>query len=556
MLLPLAASATQLAYPPRLTVWEMLFGPPPDGQRHATTGAATSQAGADAPLPEGGVTITPSAALSASGNLCDPGAPPTAEPPLAAATEEDVLKKLLCPYMDSPASSASSAATRQPNRSRAPAAASVAAGKARGFGRVFVTTEPADARVRLLHREEAFAQGMALPQGTYVLEAQREGYAPVRREIQLQAGQDVSCTLELAEAPKAGKLFVRTKPEGATVRVVNIKPVFSQGMALAPGTYHLDAFLDGYHTAAATVHLEAGEEQTVTIELAPAGPQGRLFVQTAPAGAYVRILDIAPRFRQGMQLEGGTYTLSATLPGHDSVTMQADVRPGQDTTVTMQLPETPAPGVLYVDGLPAGGQVRVMSVRPAFTQGMPLRPGAHPLEIALPGRPLLRHTVEIASGQPARVLIPALLAAQRATPRRTVKKDTSHAAPEPLQPSGQSPPAPTGGTGTAFAAPPASPHATEISPEAALATATTASGGRLFVQTEPGDADIRIIHQSWNIPAPYAEGMLLPEGMYGVSVFKDGYAPVLERVQVLAGKSTRLRLDLKGPAHEAAALHP
>jgi len=37
-----------------------------------------------------------------------------------------------------------------------------------------------------------------------------------------------------AQTSTDGRLFIRTAPEGARIRILNIKPKFNQGMLLAP----------------------------------------------------------------------------------------------------------------------------------------------------------------------------------------------------------------------------------------------------------------------------------------------------------------------------------
>ena len=43
-----------------------------------------------------------------------------------------------------------------------------------------------------------------------------------------------------AKPVQASKLYIQTDPADASIRVLNIKPKFSQGMALDPGRYHIE----------------------------------------------------------------------------------------------------------------------------------------------------------------------------------------------------------------------------------------------------------------------------------------------------------------------------
>ena len=67
--------------------------------------------------------------------------------------------------------------------------------------------------------------------------------------------------------PKPARLFVETTPESARVRVLNIAPVFFQGMALEPGRYHLEVSAEGFNTEKRWVPLSAGEDGKISIRL-------------------------------------------------------------------------------------------------------------------------------------------------------------------------------------------------------------------------------------------------------------------------------------------------
>jgi hypothetical protein len=64
-----------------------------------------------------------------------------------------------------------------------------------------------------------------------------------------------------------GKLFVDTVPSGARIRLLNIRPVFHQGMELGPGSYHVEVSKQGYKTDKKWVKLESGEEKRLEFRL-------------------------------------------------------------------------------------------------------------------------------------------------------------------------------------------------------------------------------------------------------------------------------------------------
>lgn len=71
------------------------------------------------------------------------------------------------------------------------------------------------------------------------------------------------------------KLFVDTQPASTRIRLLNIKPKFSQGMELEPGRYHLEVSAPGYRQDKRWIELDDNEEKTITIQLAKAQTQFR-----------------------------------------------------------------------------------------------------------------------------------------------------------------------------------------------------------------------------------------------------------------------------------------
>ncbi|MGD9010512.1 MAG: SUMF1/EgtB/PvdO family nonheme iron enzyme [Desulfobacteraceae bacterium] len=63
------------------------------------------------------------------------------------------------------------------------------------------------------------------------------------------------------------RLFVNAQPVPDTIRILNIKPRFRQGIELEPGRYHLEISADGFETAERWINLAAGEDRTETIKL-------------------------------------------------------------------------------------------------------------------------------------------------------------------------------------------------------------------------------------------------------------------------------------------------
>jgi len=82
---------------------------------------------------------------------------------------------------------------------------------------------------------------------------------------------------EQQRLPVKSRLFVNTEPEHAvkkTVRILNIKQSFYQGMELEPGRYHVEVSALGCETKKKWVKLAAGEDKQITIRLKRLSPRG------------------------------------------------------------------------------------------------------------------------------------------------------------------------------------------------------------------------------------------------------------------------------------------
>ncbi|MEA3410143.1 MAG: caspase family protein [Pseudomonadota bacterium] len=81
---------------------------------------------------------------------------------------------------------------------------------------------------------------------------------------------------------------------------------------------------------------------------------GQLFVDAEPKDARVRVLNINPRFSQGMLLEPGFYHVEVSAPGYDALRDWVELAPGENKTVRTRLTgeySAPAPATTSVSSL-------------------------------------------------------------------------------------------------------------------------------------------------------------------------------------------------------------
>ena len=95
-------------------------------------------------------------------------------------------------------------------------------------------------------------------------------FAPIAK-AKVEALRRKQATASIPPSDSKSKLFVTIEPKTATVKILNIKPKFYQGMALVPGSYHVAASHPGYETQKTWVRLAAGTDQKIDVKLKPSG---------------------------------------------------------------------------------------------------------------------------------------------------------------------------------------------------------------------------------------------------------------------------------------------
>ena len=91
-----------------------------------------------------------------------------------------------------------------------------------------------------------------------------------------------------------GRLTIKTSPDGAEIRILNILPKYQNGMELKPGRYHIEVSQSGYQRHTEWIDMTTGDQIHSVVLVAPSGEasvsQGSDRIQTAmkniPAGCF------------------------------------------------------------------------------------------------------------------------------------------------------------------------------------------------------------------------------------------------------------------------------
>lgn len=175
------------------------------------------------------------------------------------------------------------------------------------------------------------------------------------RDPELDEGDFVFWMTLLSKAEELAKLSVQSNVSGARVLVDGVElGVTPLAEATVPsGQRQLSVEKSGYKSYVRSMSFAPGRSASVSVDLQPVPFRtGRLYVDTHPQGARVRVLNIGPSFQQGMELDPGSYHLEVSSEGWETQTRWVRIEAGEDKNMVVRL---------------VGMQSK--ATRPAFTAG-------------------------------------------------------------------------------------------------------------------------------------------------------------------------------------------
>jgi len=133
-------------------------------------------------------------------------------------------------------------------------------------GKMIVNVIPLDANVYLngINKGKGNLELNDLKPDTYHIKLKKKGYAPVEKNLSVKPNQVITVSEHLV---KYAQLTILPKPNDATVKIMNIRPVYSSGMYLLPGNYEIYVSKKGFVDFEETIHLNEGDEITMSVEL-------------------------------------------------------------------------------------------------------------------------------------------------------------------------------------------------------------------------------------------------------------------------------------------------
>ena len=145
------------------------------------------------------------------------------------------------------------------------------------------------------------------------------------------AGGGSATTLSVESTVKGAGVYLDGKYVGATD--------FSD-KNVSPGRHKVSVRKPGYQTYEKDLEIDEGNSESLFVVLNEDKPvaqvpkTGRLYVDTDPADALVRILNIGPRFRDGIELDPGPYQLEISASGYETRTFWIELSPVKKSAST------------------------------------------------------------------------------------------------------------------------------------------------------------------------------------------------------------------------------
>lgn len=158
---------------------------------------------------------------------------------------------------------------------------------------------------------------------------------------------------EKAKKEAVGTIRVKSTPPGATLYIDDqdsgTTPVTLSGLPAESTNIRVE--LAGYTAEEKQVQIRSGKKSTVSFVLSPLARKGWLTVTTEPPEAKVRILNIGPRYRSGMELDPGRYQVEVSASGYERVVRRVELSAGEslDMDIALERLASPSGAGNYID---------------------------------------------------------------------------------------------------------------------------------------------------------------------------------------------------------------
>jgi len=206
----------------------------------------------------------------------------------------------------------------------------------RGKGIIRVLTTPDKVQVYLDGKEQPDTTPMTIKNVSAGKHKLRFGEGVYHRssekEVEVLPGKTASVKRTLKQY---GRLYINTTQENVAIDLPDGDAEYSPGMMMTPGKYKVTATAPKFQAIEQIAVISEGQDYKLDIELIPLW--GNLYVETKPADAVIKLLNLEKEFEQGMELAEGKYQIRVERPGFTPASKWFTVKAGQKIQVKMTL---------------------------------------------------------------------------------------------------------------------------------------------------------------------------------------------------------------------------
>ncbi len=218
-----------------------------------------------------------------------------------------------------------------------------------------------------------------LKPGRLTVEAQKDGYSLWKEQVLIREDRPLEIKAVLKEAVSGGIIQISSDVDPASWYLDGIYAgrTPDEMKNVSPGSHRITVKAKGHSEWTEVVNVTIGQRLKVNAKLSAKTdtasiPSGRLFVDTQPADATVRIMNIGPKYIRGMSLSPGSYHVQVSAPGFLQRDQWVKLSKGEERYVSIQLP--PVQKAVDISPSPSKPQGDMAKPAPAVTKPEPAAP--------------------------------------------------------------------------------------------------------------------------------------------------------------------------------------
>jgi hypothetical protein len=437
------------------------------------------------------------------------------------------------------------------------AVTALAAPEAEKKGKLFIKANIEGATIRVMDMNANFSQGMPLPAGVHIIQISKEGFETQTKKVKVDEGKDTVLHISMDKSGTAGpaatgapqqqtppkvatglaagpgveqtpmghdrqgkeRLYVKTMPADALVRIINILETYRPGIEIGQGHYVIKVKKEGFETEVKEINMVRGNDMTVTIILKPIGPVKPETPAAQPTKPPDSTAPAAP----------GAAPVATTTPGATPPADITAIPADPEAVIAVGKPSGDGKTRVTIRTEPADAKVRILNFNPKYLPRMEIKPNKYEIEVIRKVYETKMVKIEIRAREDN--VFDVALVSLTATPNA---------------PLATGPPAQPGAGFDAQGGP------RDVVPPAPPANGADDGAGRLFVRTDVADAPIRVL----NSDKQFIQGLRLPEGLYIVEVRKKGYETRILKVVIYPGIASTIEANLVKASTRAAKPTP